>query len=87
MKVFISRYILSTAGKIQDFLPRLLPCSSKFSYKGLYGHISDFEHFFLHLKLTPKPNFLDRIRYYLILNRKIHTGMRQTWIFRTPLGR
>ena len=54
--------ILSTAGEIQDFLPKLLPCSSKFYYKGLYGHISDFEHFFQHLTFTPKPNFLDCIR-------------------------
>ena len=48
---------------IQDFLPRLLPCSSKLYYKGLYGHISDLEHFFLDLIFTPKPNFLDCIRY------------------------
>ena len=37
--------LLYTAGEIQDFLPRFFPCSSKFYYKGLYGHISDFEHF------------------------------------------
>ena len=36
----------------------LLPCSSKLYYKGLYGHISDLEHFLLDLIFTPKPNFL-----------------------------
>ena len=61
MKVFISRLFLTIAGGIQDFLLRLLPCSSKFYYKGLYGHISDFELFFLDLIFTPKLNFLDCI--------------------------
>ena len=62
MKVLFHGYILSTAGGIQDFLPTLLPCSSKFYYKGLYGHIGDFEHFFLDLIFTPKPNFLECIQ-------------------------
>ena len=62
MKVFISRLFLTIAGEIQDFLLRLLPCSSKVYHTGLYGHISDFEHFFLLLIFTPKPNFLDCIQ-------------------------
>ena len=52
------------------FLPRFFPCSSKFYYKGLYGHIRDFEHFFLYLILTPKPNFLDSIRQLLNFESK-----------------
>ena len=87
MKVFISRLFLTIAGRIQDFLLRLLPCSSKFYYKGLYGHISDFELFFL-LTWYSLQNwiFLTVSNNYLSLNRKIQAGIRQTWIFRTPLG-
>ena len=62
MKFLFHGYILSTAGKIQDFLPRLLPWLSKVFYTGMYGHISDFEPFFLDLIFTPKPNFLDCIQ-------------------------
>ena len=42
--------------------PDLLPCSSKVFCTGLYGHISDFDDFFLDLIFTPKPNFLDCIQ-------------------------
>ena len=63
MKVFISRLFLTIAGEIQDFLLRLLPCSSKVYHTGLYGHISDFDAFFpTDLIFTPKPNILDCIQ-------------------------
>ena len=38
------------------------PALRRFYYKVLYGHISDFEYFFLDLIFTPKPNFLDCIQ-------------------------
>ena len=57
MKVLFHGYILSTAGEIEDFLPRFLPCSSKVFYTGLYGHISDFEHFFPTLDIHSKTKF------------------------------
>ena len=86
-KFLFHGYILTIAGGIQDFLPRLLPCSSKVFYTGLYGHISDFEHFFLDCWYSLQNQiFLTVSNNYLILNRNIQGGIRQTWIFRTPLG-
>ena len=62
MKVFISRLCLIDSRKNSRFPAELLPWLSKVFYTGMYGHMSDFEHFFLDLKFTPKPNFLDCIR-------------------------
>ena len=63
MKFFISRLYLIDSRKNSRFPAEIASLVyRRFSYKGLYGHISDFEHFFLHLKFTPKPNILDCIR-------------------------
>ena len=53
MKVFISR--------LHRQPEKFKKIASKVFYK-MYGHISDFEPFFLDLIFTPKPNFLDCIR-------------------------
>ena len=58
MKVFISRLYLIDSRKNSRFpaqIASLLYQSS--SYKGLYGHISDFEHFFPTLDIHSKTKF------------------------------
>ena len=58
MKVFISRLYLIYSRRNSRFPAEIASLLYRSSYyKRLYGHISDFEHFFLHLIFTPKPKF------------------------------
>ena len=63
MKVFISRLYLIDSWRNSRFPAEI----ASLVFEGLltrtsYGHISDFEHFFLHLIFTPKPIFFHSIQ-------------------------
>ena len=69
MEVFISRLCLIDSRRNSRFPAEIASLVIEGLLHGIVGkmlkitgHISDFEHFFLHLKFTPKPNFLDCIR-------------------------
>ena len=62
MRVFISRLYLIYSRRNSRFPADIASLLFEVLLQGLYGHISDFEHFFLDLIFTPKPNFLDCIQ-------------------------
>ena len=62
MKVFISRLYLIDSRKNSRFPAEIASLVIEGLLHGMYGHISDFEPFFLDLIFTPKPNFLDCIQ-------------------------
>ena len=62
MRVFISRLYLIYSRRNSRFPAQIASLLFEVLLKGLYGHISDFELFFLDLIFTPELNFLDCIR-------------------------
>ena len=62
MRVFISRLYLIYSRRNSRFPAQIASLLFEGLLHGIVGHISDFEHFFLLLIFTPKPNFLDCIQ-------------------------
>ena len=58
MRVFISRLYLIYSRGNSRFPAEIASLLFEAYCKGLYGHISDLEHFFLDLIFTPKRIFL-----------------------------
>ena len=58
MRVFISRLYLIYSRRNSRFPAEIASHLFKALLPGLYGHISDLEHFFLDLIFTPKRIFL-----------------------------
>ena len=57
MRVFISRLHLIYSRRNSKFPAEIASCGSKLYYKGLYGHISDLEHFPPILDIHSKTEF------------------------------
>ena len=62
MKVFISRLYLIDSWRNSRFPAEIASLLFEVFLQGFVWHISDFEHFFLDLIFTPKPNFLHSIQ-------------------------
>ena len=87
MRVFISRLYLIYSRRNSRFPAEIASLLFEVLLQGFVWAHQWFWAFFPRLDIHSKTEFSTVSNNYLSLNRKIQAGIRQTWIFRTPLGR